>query len=254
MRTLILIISIVILILSLYQIGQYLISAQDTKGLYRDMAGIYYEDVANSEAQEDKENPQSSDDVQSHSDNHGGNSRVDRLREINPDIIGWITIPDTKIGYPVVKGKDNDYYLNHNLLGNIDRHGAIFMDYRNDPLEDENIIIYGHHMKDGTMFKDLMRYKKRDFYEDNTSIYLDMGDKVTEYRIFSVYISRASNVDLALSFHDKEEYERYFTEVKGKSLHPSDVEFAENSQMLTLATCTYEEKDARFIVHALAVK
>ena len=80
MRTLILIISIVILILSLYQIGQYLISAQDTKGLYRDMAGIYYEDVANSEAQEDKENPQSSDDAKSHSDNHGGNSRVDRLR------------------------------------------------------------------------------------------------------------------------------------------------------------------------------
>ena len=70
-------------------------------------------------------------------------------------------------------------------MGNLDRHGAIFMDYRNDPLEDKNIVIYGHHMKDGTMFRDLMKYKKRDFYEDNASIYLDMGDKVTEYIIFS---------------------------------------------------------------------
>ena len=81
-----------------------------------------------------------------------------------------------------------------------------------------------------------------------------MGDKVTEYIIFSVYISRSSNVDLALSFDSSMEYERYFTEVKERSLHPSDVEFAEDSQMLSLATCTYEEKDARFIVHALAVK
>ena len=254
MRNLIIIISIVILLFSLYQIGQYLISARDTRDLYKDLAGIYYEDVSGSEAREDKENAQIPNNVESQSDVHSESSRIDRLREINPDIIGWITIPDTRIGYPIVKGKDNDHYLDHDLLGNLDRHGAIFMDYRNDPLEDKNIVIYGHHMKDGTMFRDLMKYKKRDFYEDNASIYLDMGDKVTEYIIFSVYISRSSNVDLALSFDSSMEYERYFTEVKERSLHPSDVEFAEDSQVLSLATCTYEEKDARFIVHALAVK
>src|SRR5699024_6284321 len=93
----------------------------------------------------------------------------------NNDVVGWITIDDTKIDYPIVQGKDNETYLNRNFFHEETRAGSIFMDYRNDVKSDENknMIIYGHRMKDGTMFQQLTKYLDQTFVEEHPTFTID---------------------------------------------------------------------------------
>lgn len=245
------VVSIIVLLFSLFQIFQYLMSMKKTKDLYRDLSGLYHSVQENDKGQKD-------DNIKTNGDNKVSaqkfaSTRLQRLKEVNQDIIGWLTIPNTKIDYPVVLGENNDFYLDHDLFGNKERHGSIFMDYKNDIQEDQNLIIYGHHMKDGTMFKDLVKYKEKDFYEENTSVFLDLGQGPMEYEIFSAYIVRAQEADLWLSFEDDKGFSEYFDSIKEKSLYPIDVSFKRNRKMLTLSTCTYEMNNARFIIHALSI-
>ncbi len=225
MRKIILFICIVVLIFSLYQIALYIIEAKNVENMHEEIADIY----------------------------HSGEDTSEEFEYLGANVVGWLTIPGTKIDYPVVKGDDNDYYLDHDIKGNENKHGAIFMDYRNDPYSDENLIIYGHHMKDGTMFKDLVKFKDRDFFDDNRFLYLDIDRKRTKYEIFSVYIVDANSASLLLSCGDTETYEDFFNTVKEKSLFPADVSFAEDGRMVTLSTCTYEYEDARLLIHAFSV-
>src|SRR5699024_4709303 len=86
----------------------------------------------------------------------------------NEDVVGWITIDDTKIDYPIVQAGDNLTYLNRNFYGEETRAGSIFMDYRNNLAHDnKNIIVYGHRMRDGTMFQQLTKFLEADFVEKN---------------------------------------------------------------------------------------
>ncbi|NCC47627.1 MAG: sortase, partial [Clostridia bacterium] len=90
------------------------------------------------------------------------------LLEINDDVIGWIIIPGTMIDYPVVQGDDNKWYLDHDLYGEEDKAGTVFMDYRMTlDGKDRHQILYGHHLRQGTMFTDLMKYKNADFFQKN---------------------------------------------------------------------------------------
>mgnify|MGYP000782800669 FL=1 len=90
------------------------------------------------------------------------------LREINPDIVAWIYIEGTKINYPIVQGGDNSYYLKHLFSGEWNGSGCIFLDFRNDvSFADRHSIIYGHHMKNGTMFTDIDKYKKQEFFDEH---------------------------------------------------------------------------------------
>ena len=100
----------------------------------------------------------------------------DALSEINPDIVAWIYIEDTEINYPVVQGTDNQYYLKRLFNGKWNGSGCIFLDSRNSPdLSDRHSIIYGHHMKNGTMFSGLTEYKKQGFYEGHPVVLLMMS-------------------------------------------------------------------------------
>ena len=100
------------------------------------------------------------------------------LREINPDIVAWIYIEGTKINYPIVQGEDNSYYLKHLFSGEWNGSGCIFLDFRNDAsFADRHSIIYGHHMKNGTMFTDLDKYKKQEFFDEHPVALLLTPDK-----------------------------------------------------------------------------
>ena len=96
-----------------------------------------------------------------------------KLEEINPDVIAWIEIPGLEISYPVVQGRDNDYYLHHLITGENHKSGSIFMDFHNqEDLSDRNTIIYGHNMKDGSMFGTLDQYQSQALYRNYPYFYM----------------------------------------------------------------------------------
>lgn len=93
------------------------------------------------------------------------------LQKINPDVVGWIYGADTHINYPVVQGKDNNYYLHRMFTGEDNRAGSIFLDSTNNKdFSDVHSILYGHHMKNGAMFHDLMEYKNQEYYDKHPSL------------------------------------------------------------------------------------
>ena len=111
-----------------------------------------------------------------------------KLEEINPDVIAWIEIPGLEISYPVVQGRDNDYYLHHLITGENHKSGSIFMDFHNqEDLSDRNTIIYGHNMKDGSMFGTLDQYQSQALYRNYPYFYMYVPGYIYEYQIFSCY-------------------------------------------------------------------
>lgn len=110
-----------------------------------------------------------------------------KLEEINPDVIAWIEIPGLEISYPVVQGRDNDYYLHHLITGENHKSGSIFMDFHNqEDLSDRNTIIYGHNMKDGSMFGTLDQYQSQALYRNYPYFYMYVPGYIYEYQIFPV--------------------------------------------------------------------
>jgi sortase B len=171
--------------------------------------------------------------------------------DINKEVVGWIKIPYTKVDYPIVKTDNNNFYLNHNIKGEENKAGWIFMDYRNEYNgTDKNIIIYGHHMKDGSMFRDLVGFKDAEFFNNNKVIQLyDMYGE-TEWEVFSAYVTKYDFPYLITQFENSREYLSFIKKLKDKSNIKSNVQISEKDKILTLSTCTYEYKDARLVVHA----
>ena len=106
------------------------------------------------------------------------------LQAINPDIVAWLRIPGV-LEYPVVRGEDNSYYLNHTVQKTYNIAGSIFLDYRNErDFSDRKNIIYGHNMKDGSMFHVLRNYQDIDFFQENTGMEVYLPDKrILKYQI-----------------------------------------------------------------------
>ncbi|WP_317412747.1 class B sortase, partial [Clostridium baratii] len=173
----------------------------------------------------------------------------EELLKINEDYKMWIEIPNTNIDYPVVQGKDNDFYLNYDFNKKKSSSGAIFMDYKNNINKDKNIIIYGHNMKNKSMFQNLMKFKDEEFWKENNKIILTIDGKRYEYEIFSAYISNAKNINLRINFKNDDEYLKYIEDIKKKSIFYRVVDIKSDDKIITLSTCSYEKDDARMIIH-----
>ena len=108
----------------------------------------------------------------------------DGLRAINKDIVAWIRISGIGVDYPVVQGKDNEHYLHYTFDGKTNKAGSIFLDYRNRPeFTDSKVILYGHNMKDGSMFSNLKKYQDGDFRREQGKVLLYLPDRVLECEI-----------------------------------------------------------------------
>ncbi|MCL2249297.1 MAG: class B sortase [Oscillospiraceae bacterium] len=169
---------------------------------------------------------------------------MEELLEINSDFIGWISIADL-INYPIVRGANNVRYLNTTFMGERNRAGAIFMDYRHTRGFDETIkIIYGHLTGDGTMFSQLHRFRNSTFLAENPYIEITTLDgEVLTYRIFAARMTDAWNPAYTLSFTDTERA------IRGFPGAPPDAE-----HFMLLSTCTYSaDDDERFLVFAALV-
>ncbi len=176
------------------------------------------------------------------------------------EVIGWISIPGTKIDYPVVQTTDNDFYLTHNYLGNRDVKGAIYMDFRNGEIgEDRNYNIYGHKMMDGTMFSDLTYYVQsgtyQRYFEQYDRVYYDDFETETEWQIFSAYVVNLNreNYYLYTKYWDDDNFQAYIDEIRDRSMVQKEVSVGLDDQIITLVTCNFWYDNARVIVHAVRV-
>ena len=175
-------------------------------------------------------------------DDDGYKIKEEEIKKENEDTVGWLKVDGTNIDYPVVQAKDNDYYLSHDYYKNKNSAGWVFMDYRNK-LNDNNIIIYGHHRKDRSMFGDVDKLFSKDFYKNHDGkILLVVGEENIYFEIFSVYSLDALEIDLEPNYRDIEE-------LKKKSLINFKKDFKSGEgQLITLITCHNNNKD-RLIVH-----
>lgn len=173
---------------------------------------------------------------------------------INPDFSGWLTIKDTKVDYPVARGSDNVFYLQHSFKKKKNELGSIFMDYRNVGMGiDTHTVLYGHYTESGYMFGDLDRYLSRRYLENHPEIIF--SDPFTErrYRIFSVHVSPPDGAILPVDL-SREEQAQYVARLKEYSVHDLDVAVSGTDHILTLVTCNYGIKDGRLYIHAVEVK
>ncbi|QCX32908.1 class B sortase [Caloramator sp. E03] len=182
------------------------------------------------------------------------NINEDKLKSINSDYKFWIRIENTKINYPVVQGKDNDYYTIYDFERKKRKAASIFIDCRNDMQKDKNIIIYGHNMHDGSMFHDLIKFKDKNFFENNKTIEITINNKKYIYEIFSVYVTSSSDNYLITAFSSPKDFMEYISKAKSKSLFKNNLEITSDDKIITLSTCSYEFNDARTVVHAKLIK
>lgn len=173
------------------------------------------------------------------------------LWKINPDVVGWIVVDGTTIDYPVVQGRNNDTYLNTTFSGISNASGAIFLDYRNAPdFTDKNSIIYGHKMKNNTMFQGLSEYKSQDFLEQYPAFIL--YTPIQEYRceVFAAYVTPSVSETYVLEFDTKTRFVQYLNTAINRSLVKTGTELYSNDRVVTLSTCDYSFSNARMVIHA----
>ena len=180
-----------------------------------------------------------------------------KLKKINEDIVAWIYCEDTPINYPIVdtdSDKDYDVYLKTSVDGKQSVSGSIFLDYRNSTdLTDLNTIIYGHSMKNGTMFAYLLRYDDQDFYDNHKHMWL-----FTENATYRIDVISGSEVvstsEDYIIYTDKNIFNEYLNNSIKKSNFKSDVNLLDVRNIITLSTCAYSSEDSRYVVLGNMVK
>ena len=173
------------------------------------------------------------------------------LQLINSDVVGWIYIPGTNVNYPIVQGMDNDQYLYHLISGEYNSSGSIFLDAGASALFlSRNNPIYGHNMKNGSMFADVLGYNNQAFYEEHPVAYLLTPEKNYKVKIFSAYTTDAWADSWQMSFTDSA-YAEWLDRLLRQSYITTDVAPSVADCVLTFSTCTYETDDARFLVHGI---
>lgn len=177
------------------------------------------------------------------------------LKEKNSDTIGFLKVNGTDVDSIVVKGKDNSYYLSHNFEKEYNSAGWIFADYRNNlDGTDKNIIIYGHNMRNNTMFGTLKNILNSDWKEDedNRKITFITEEESAIYDVFSVYQIEAEDYYMKTDFKTGE-FKKYIDSMKSRSIYNFNVNISEDDSILTLSTCGNNNK-YRVILHAKKVK
>ena len=172
------------------------------------------------------------------------------LQEMNADAVGWLYCEGTMINYPVVQSSDNAYYLNRLFDNQKNSSGAIFMDAMNKPdMSDINTIIYGHNMKNGTMFASLSNYSSQRFYEQHPVMYYLTKERNYRIDIFASYETAGGSDAFTIFFDSEDTYSNYLKQRWSLSqIDTSWLPMSTEDNIVTLSTCSYDFNDARFVV------
>ncbi len=226
LRKLFYILSIIALVLSSLYIAKYYLDMHNVRKESNLLNEISLEDIASS--LDDSENSNIYNVSDTPSEKTERMLKLEELQKENKDIVAWIEIEGTNVNYPVLQGLDNDYYMTHNYKREYTSCGSIFLDKDyNFSIPSTNFLIYGHNMKNGTMFKDLLKYKSKDFFNEHQTIRFTTSKEDAIYEIISVFESRVyykseQNVFRYYYFvnaKNEEEFNYFVTNSKNASLY-----------------------------------
>ena len=174
---------------------------------------------------------------------------LDKFFSDYPDAIGWIYSPNTYLDYGVVEAEDNDFFLHRFYDGSYSIGGSLFADCNNSrDFSDENTVIYGHHMNDGTKFASLMNYREQAYYDQHPVMYISSPGMNYRLEIFSAFLTDADSETYTFRFDSEEAYAAWLERMVANSDFKTDVKLSVEDRVVTLSTCSYEYYDARYVV------
>lgn len=183
-----------------------------------------------------------------------------QLYQLNPHIVGWLSIPGTKVNYPVMQTPDDpEYYLKRNFDKKSSGRGCLFAQADADVFApSDNVTVYGHHMKDGSMFGSLDKFKKKAFFAEHPYIYFDTLEENHTYQILAVFKTTVSQGE-GFHYHnfvdaaDAEEFDAFVSKCKKLAYYDTGVEATYGDKLITLSTCEYSQENGRLVVVAKRV-
>lgn len=232
--------SAAVFIYAAYNLGDVLIDYYKNRQLMNEMQGMYY-------AIDDDEPT-------------GNEIRPGflPLLEQNEDVVGWITIDGTQIDYPIVQAEDNFHYLTRNFYHEESRAGSIYLDYRNDVklANERNVILYGHRMRDGSMFENLTKYLDEDFFNEYRTIEFDTLYDSYVGEVFAVYQTLTTFNYIETHFEHDAAFGELLNNIRETTHFSNDVEVTEEDMILTLSTCDYklDYNEGRLVLQAKLTK
>ena len=174
----------------------------------------------------------------------------------NSDLVGWVSIPGTRIDYPVMQTKDSpDFYLKHAFDKSYSSYGVPYLAENCDVGISDNLVLYGHHMNNGTMFSDLCKYASEDFYREHKTICFDTLDSFGEYEVIAAFKTVAYSGEGFKYYHfvnaeSAEAFDEYIAECKALALYDTGVTAEYGDKLITLSTCEYSRTNGRMVVVA----
>lgn len=212
-------------------------------------AGEAYEDL-----QKDTE-------LQGESEESGVEIPIDfaQLQKENKDIYAWIRIPNTEIDYPIVQhAEDDTYYLDHNAQKEEDQAGAIFTEsYNTKTFDDPNTVLYGHNMKNGTMFRGLHDYADRSFFDDHREVLVYLPERILHYQVFAAYLYDNRHIIQSIDFENPKIYQAYLDQIfQIRDMNASidtSMDVTSEDRIITLSTCNAGIETQRYLVQAVLV-
>lgn len=180
------------------------------------------------------------------------NVDLENLKQTNSDTIAWLKVNGTDIEYPVVKTKNNDYYMTHSFDKSYNSAGWVFMDYK-DKFDgtDRNMVIYAHNRRDGSMFGTLKNILTEEWQnnEDNYIIPFITENEKAEYQVFSIYIIEKEDYYITTNFRTDSEFQKFIDKIKSRSVKDFGIDVTTDDHILTLSTCADNNK-YRVVLHA----
>jgi sortase B len=195
----------------------------------------------------------------SDADRSGGEpASFEQLAAINGDYLGWLTVGGGVVDLPVVLGADNDFYLKHDFYSNVSSYGTLFADCLTQREQAGNLLIYGHHMKNGSMFGSLKSYADLEFFENHSQITWETAAGVAEYELFAVLVVPGEEDDPEyLSIRDylgqvsTDRQEQLLSELRSRAQIWRDVQVEDDDRLLFLMTCDYTKTNGRLLLCAV---
>ncbi len=184
--------------------------------------------------------------------------KFDELRETNGDVCAWITVPNTKIDYPILQSskEDDNYYINHSWDNKYTINGAIYIQRLNgNTFNDRNTVIYGHNLRNGTMFRNLHEFKNKEFFDKNEYFYIYTPGHILTYRIFSAYRYDNRHILNSFDFADTDAYAEYLEMAQNPNSmikNVREVELTTDDRIVTLSTCI-SDKRYRYLVQGVLI-